>query len=114
VADFTLTVRNGPAVERERHETLEQAVAALRERCESILAEGTLPDVSMIRDFSSSQRVKARLEISTGRLLRRREAGVDVMGDNSIVPFSGGAFRKPIEGEAARDYATAVVDALRE
>ncbi len=114
VAAYTLTVRNGPVVERERFESLEQAAAALRERCDAILAEGGLEGVSMIRDFTPEQLVKARLEISTGRLLRRREAGVDVMGDGSLVPFAGGTFRKPIEGEGGSDYADAVIDALRE
>jgi hypothetical protein len=114
MASFTLTVRNGPVVERERFETLDGAVSALRERCQANRAEGPLEDISMIRDFSASQRVKARIELSTGRLLRRREAGVDVMGDGSVVPFSGGTFRRPIEGEGEGDYADAVAGALRE
>lgn len=114
MAAFTLTVRNGPVVERERFDSLDEAVATLRDRCDAILAEGGLEGVSMIRDFSPEQLVKARLEISTGRLMRRREAGVDVMGDGSLVPFAGGTFRKPIEGADEGDYADAVAGALRE
>ena len=111
---FTVTVRNGPRVERVKHETLEQAVASLREHCEAILDEGRLPGVGMFRDYEPGQRVKARIEISTGKVFRRREAGVDVMGDGSVVPFSGGTFRRPIEGERDSDYADVVAAALRE
>lgn len=110
---YTLTIRNGPKVQRERFDDLDAALDALRERCEAIVAEGPLPDVSMIREYPSEDRVKARLEISTGKLFFRRDAGVDVMGDGSVVPFSGGAFRKPIEG-ASSDYVDAVGRALRE
>jgi hypothetical protein len=37
------------------------------------------------------------LEISTGGLVRGRSAGVDVMGDGSLVPFGGGITRQPLE-----------------
>jgi hypothetical protein len=37
------------------------------------------------------------LEISAGGLLRGRSAGVDVMGDGSLVPFGGGITRRPLE-----------------
>jgi hypothetical protein len=113
VAGYTLTIRNVPRVDRERFDALDDALDALRARCEEILAEGTLPDVSMLRDYKSEQRVKARVEISTGRMFSRREAGVDVMGDGAMVPFAGGTFRKPIEG-AESDYVAAIARALRE
>jgi hypothetical protein len=67
----------------------------------------------MIREYSSEQRVKARLEISAGRMFARREAGVDIMGDGAVVPFSGGTFRKPI-ADAEGDYMDALAQALRE
>ena len=114
MAAFTLTIRNGPRVEREKFDSLEPAIAELRRRAEEILGEGRLPDVSAFRDYSSEQRVKARLEISTGRMLKRREAGIDVMGDNSLVAFSGGVFRNPIEGVGEADFEAAIADALRE
>lgn len=113
MSGYTLTVRNGPRVQRDRFEDLDAALEALRERCEEILAEGALPDVSMLREYRSEQRVKARLEISAGRMFARREAGIDVMGDNTIVPFSGGTFRRPIEG-GSDDYVAVLERALRE
>jgi hypothetical protein len=113
VSAYTLTIRNGPRVERDRFDDLDSALAALRDRCEEIRAEGPLPGVSAIREYEPAQRVKARLEISTGRMFSRRDAGVDVMGDGTVVPFSGGTFRKPIE-DAQGDYVDAVTRALRE
>lgn len=113
MSGYTLTIRNGPRVHRERFDDLDSTLAALRSHCDEILAEGALPDVSMIHDYRSEQRVKARLEISAGRMFARREAGVDVMGDGAIVPFKGGTFRKPIE-DPGEDYTSALAEALRE
>jgi hypothetical protein len=113
MSGYTLTIRNGPRVERDRFDDLDSALDALRDRCEEIRAEGPLPDVSMIREYRSEQRVKARLEISTGRIFGKREAGVDVMGDGAVVPFSGGTFRRPIP-DAEADYKDAIARALRE
>ena len=49
VGSFKLTIRNGPKVTREKHDSLEAAIAALRSHTERIKAEGDLPEVSMIR-----------------------------------------------------------------
>jgi hypothetical protein len=60
----------------------------------------------MLREFEPGQRVAARLEISTGRWLRGRAVGVDVMGDGNVVAFEGGMTRNELElrrGESAFD-----------
>jgi len=111
---YTLTVRDGPRVEREKFDELEPAIARLQQRASEIRGEGRLPGVSAFREYSPDERVKARLEISTGRMLKKREAGIDVMGDNSIVAFSGGVFRNPMEDVGERDFESAIADALRE
>jgi hypothetical protein len=70
---------------------------------------GRLDVVRMLRDFEPAERVAARLEISTGRLLGGRCSGLDVMGDGSMVPFSGAVMRRPIEpGEGETPF-----DAIR-
>jgi len=51
----------------------------------------------MLRRFEPGDRVAARVEISTGRWLRGRDAGVDVMGDGRLVPYSGGVRRRELE-----------------
>lgn len=101
-------------MERERYETLDAAIEALREAVTAISGGARLPEVTMLRTFSSEQRVQARVEISTGRILRRREAGVDVMGDGAVVPYRGGTFRQPLEPTEGGDAADAVAAALRE
>jgi hypothetical protein len=101
-----LTVRQGARVSRERFDDLDEAIAALEREAESIRAEGGLGSVSMLRDFTPGERVAARLEISGGGWLRGRAAGVDVMGDGSLVPFRGGVSRSelaPREGESPFD-----------
>lgn len=97
MAAYTLTVRSGPRVDRERFELLDHALEALRERTRAIQGEGDLPEVSAFRTYSPEQRVKARIELSEGGRLRGRDAGVDVMGDGRLVPFRGGIFRRELE-----------------
>jgi len=114
VAEYRLTIRNGPRVTRTDHDSLEEALAALRAGVEAIRAEGNLPTVKMLREFQPGQRVKARLEISTGKVFRRREAGVDLMGDGAVVPYRGGAFKSHLDPPDGIAYDDAVADALRE
>jgi hypothetical protein len=79
-------------------------MAAMERAVDEVRAEGPLQGVKMLRDFEPGQRVAARIELSTGGWLRGREAGVDVMGDGSVVPYSGGMGRRQLEpgpGESA-------------
>ena len=43
------------------------------------------------------QRVAARIELSAGGMLRGRDAGIDVMGDGTLVAFAGGMRRRTLE-----------------
>ncbi len=92
-ASFTVTVRHGPRVERERFDDLDEAIDSLRRRAEEIRSRGPLDSVKAFREYGPDQRVAGRVEVSTGGFLRGRDAGVDVMGDGSLVPYAG-AFRK--------------------
>jgi hypothetical protein len=94
---YRLTIRHGPRVEREAFETLDQAMEAMACAADMVRAEGPLESVKSLRDFEPSERVAARIELSTGGWLRRREAGVDVMGDGDLVAFAGGLGRRPLE-----------------
>ncbi len=114
MARYTLTIRNGPKVTREKFDLLEDAVAAMRGWAERVRAEGDLPDLSMIRTYESADRVHARLEVSTGRWLRSKDAGVDVMGDGALVPFRGGTFRKRLDLEGGETAFEAVERAMVE
>jgi hypothetical protein len=114
MASFKLTVRNGPKVWREDHATLDEALAAMRGHAELIRTDADPEAVSAFRrKYEAGDQVVARLEISTGGPFRGRDAGLDVMGDGSLVPFRGGVSRKEIS--AKRDAAAyeAVEQALR-
>ena len=106
---LTLTIRHGSDVERERFDSLDEALAELERRAEAIRAEGPLEGVSMIRDYEADVRVHARLELSLGGGLRRKEAGIDVMGDGRLIPYSGAIRKKrlPFDGDRS------AFDALR-
>lgn len=113
MAAFKLTIRNGSKVSREDHDSLPGAIASMRGHAERIRAEGDLPEVSMIRTYAPGDRVRARIEISTGRFLRSRDAGVDVMGDGEVVAFRGGVGRHPLKPESGQTPYDAVEAALR-
>jgi hypothetical protein len=67
----------------------------------------------MIRTYEPGQRVKARLEISSGGWLRRSDAGIDVMGDGRLVPYAGGVRKRELEAARGESVYEAVRDALR-
>lgn len=107
-----MTIRHGPRVERTEHASLPDAVEALRQEAEEIRSEGELARVRMLRTFEAADRVNARLELSCGGWLRRREAGIDVMGDGSLVPYRGGIARRRLHPGDSEDAADAVRSAL--
>jgi hypothetical protein len=97
VARWKLTIRHGSDVEHERYQDLGGAVAAMRERALAIRSEGPVRRVQSLRDFEPGDQVHARLELSSGRLLRKSVAGVDVRGDGTFVPFKGGVVREELD-----------------
>ena len=88
---------------RERFAELDAAIDALRAAVEAVRAEGPLADVKALRTFEAGSRVAARLEISSGGWLRGTDAGIDVMGDGSLVAYAGGVRRRDlgVAGESA-------------
>jgi hypothetical protein len=108
--EWRLTVRRGSEVERLGFDDLGEAVAAMRERALAIRAEGPAAPVSALREFKPGDQVNARLQLSGRGLLRRPTAGVDVRGDGTFVPFSGGVRREELD---PTDYDTPF-DVVRE
>lgn len=69
----------------------------MRERALAIRAEAPVRPVQSLRDFEPRDQVHARLQLSGGGLLRKSVAGVDVRGDGTFVPFSGGVAREELD-----------------
>ena len=72
----------------------------MRAAADEVSEAAPLGAVKMFRDYQPGERVAARLEISTGGLLRGRDAGLDVMGDGRLVPYAGATRRRTLELEA--------------
>ena len=102
---WRLTVRHGSQVERERYETLEEALAELERRAERIRVGGGLEEASMLRTYAPGEQVEARLELTGAGLVRRPEAGLDVMGDGALVPYRGAIFKRRLEPCDGSPYA---------
>jgi hypothetical protein len=112
VAVYRLTVRHGSGVERQSFDALDEAIGAMERRSREIRGEGPLEKVNALRDFEPGQRVHARLELSTGGVLRGREAGIDVMGDGALVPYRGVVRRRRLEPGSDQSAFGAVREAL--
>src|SRR5687767_11799583 len=110
---WKVTVRHGPKVSRERVENLEQAVEAAREAVEEVRREGGLPKVSAFRDYQPGQRVHARIEISGPGLFRGKEAGIDVRGDGTVVPYTGAIRKRELGADSLDDAFESLLEALR-
>jgi hypothetical protein len=109
---WRLVIRHGSDVKHERFDDLDTAIATIEQRTKDIRQEGPLPEVSAIRDYQPGQRVHARLELSSGGLFRGREAGLDVMGDGTLVPYVGVIRKRRLEPEAGESPFDAVRAAL--
>jgi hypothetical protein len=112
VGGYRLTVRHGPEVARESFEHLDDAVAELERRAEQIRAEGGLGEARMLRSYEPGERVEARLEVAGPGLLRRSDAGVDVMGDGAVVPYRGAVMKRKLEPRGGQSPYDAVREAL--
>jgi hypothetical protein len=109
VSAWTVTIRHGPEVERVRCDDLKAALDAARHAVARVQAEGGLEEISALRDFGPEQRVDARIEISSPGFFRGRDAGVDVMGDGSLVAYAGVVRKRQLEPGGSES----VYDALR-
>jgi hypothetical protein len=107
---WKLIVRHGSDVSHERFESLDKAVARMRERALAIRAGGPVRAVSALRDFTPHEQVQARLQLTGKGLLRKPTAGIDVRGDGAFVPYRGGVAREELD---PTDYDTPF-DVVRE
>jgi hypothetical protein len=109
---YTLTIRQGPKVTRERFAELDAAVGAAEERGRELEREADARPVggSVLRRIEPVQQVVARLELrGPGRL----RAGVDVRGDGSSEAYTGRVKRRLVEQRPGEDAYGALRRALR-
>jgi hypothetical protein len=108
VASYTVTVRSGAKVRKQRHDRLDDALSAVEQIADE-LADGAQARPAggfVIRRIDPVQQVVGRIELAGPGRLR---AGLDVRGDGSSEAFTGRLRRQLVE---QRDGETAF-DALR-
>jgi len=113
VSGWRLAIRHGPQVEHQAFDDLGAAIAELERRAEEIRNEGPLEEISALRPYEPSRRVHARLELSSGRLFRGPEAGVDVMGNGALVPYVGLIRKRELMPQGDQSPFDAVREALQ-
>jgi hypothetical protein len=104
-AAYTVTVRSGAKVRKERHNELDGALAAIEGIASELAHDASAHTVggTLIRRLEPVQQVVGRIELSGPRRLR---AGVDVRGDGSSEAYTGRLGRTLVEqrsGESATD-----------
>jgi len=110
---WRLTIRHGSKVHRATFYDLDEAIDAMRAAAVEIVRAGPLKSAAGFRDYEPAERVAARLAIWTGGFLRGREAGIDIMGDGALIPYTGVIHRRPLEGRSPDRAFEAVTEALR-
>jgi hypothetical protein len=97
--NWTLTVRNGPRVERMRFDTLGEAIEALEHHIEE-LAPGARRRALQVagRRFDPARQVAVRAELTgPGGLRGRARGGVDLRGDGSAEAYTGHLRRRLVQ-----------------
>ena len=85
----------------------------MKRQTQLIRQEGPLEEINVLREYGPGQRVACAPRVSrSGGLLRGREAGIDVMGDGTLVPFVGVIRKEPLEIEDGESPFDAVKEAL--
>ena len=93
---WTLTVRAGSNVRRERFDALGPALDALEDRLAEI--RPLRATRALTREYGPEQQVAGRGELrGPGRLLPAVRAGADVRGDGSVQAWTGWIRRSPVE-----------------
>jgi hypothetical protein len=94
---WTLTVRNGPHVERVQCETLDAAVGAMEQRMDELAPTARRQAIQVFRRrFDAIRQVAVRAEITgPGGLIGRVTGGVDLRGDGSAEAYLG-RFRRSL------------------
>ncbi len=96
---WKLTVRAGPRVKRERHDSSAQALAAAEQHAREISQQTPKAPLDLrVRRFEPAEQVVARIElVGPERLIPSVRAGLDVRGDGSVEAYLGRVRRRAVE-----------------
>jgi hypothetical protein len=109
MAAYKLTVRRRGATERKRFGSLDDALAALKDRLEDLAPDARRgPERALAREIDPVQQVALRGEIA-GPGVR---GGVDVRGDGSAEAFTGRWRRELVAREPGESAYNALARAL--
>jgi hypothetical protein len=112
MARWSLTVRNGPRVERARFDTMAAALEALESRLDELAPQARREAIDVLRRHYDAQRqVAVRGEVAGPG---RKRGGVDLRGDGSSEAYTGRWRRNLVElqpGETAFDGLRRVLEA---
>ena len=91
MATWTLTVRDGPRVERSRFDTLGAALAGLEQRMDELAPKARRESIQVFkRSYDAVRQVAVRGELAgPGRLLPSVRGGIDLRGDGSAEAYTG-------------------------
>ena len=104
---WTVTVRIGPRVTRERCDTAGAALDALRRRLDGV--EPLQTAHALARDYAPEEQVAARGEVrGPGRVLATVRAGADVRGDGSVEAWTGWVRRRIVQPRDDEDAIAAL------
>ena len=90
-------MRSGSEVEHAGFATLEDAVAALRERALEVRAQAPPQTASLLGTYSPADQVQARLQLTGRGIFNKPVAGIDIRGDGTFVPYRGGVGREELD-----------------
>ena len=112
---WTLTVRDGSRVQRERHASLDAALADLGARVAELRPRARRDEVRFLaRRIEPVAQVAARIELAgPQRFAPAIQGGVDLRGDGSAEAYSGRWRRRLIEPQKGEDAIAALARTLR-
>jgi len=102
VGRFRVTVRRGPKVEHEKHDSLAAALDSIQVRARELSedADAHTLDTKLGRKFEPVQQVVGRIELRGPGVPR---SGIDVRGDGSTESYTGWIRRQLIEQRDGED-----------
>jgi hypothetical protein len=115
---WTLTLRDGPHVQRLRFESLQMAMAALEQRLDELAPRVKRKSISVFkRQFDPVRQVVVRAEVcGPGGAFTAPRGGVDLRGDGSAEAYVGRLRRSLVTlepGESAYDGLRRALQASR-